>query len=152
VLTLVGFALLLWLLLVRPQARRQRELAHMQSTLEVGDEVMLTSGVFGVLRATDESEAHVEIADGVIIRVARGAIGSVVQESDQESDHDLDLGHVAVEAAHGGEEARGQHHLVPHLQRGLHVHKFPLATGLRSHEEEPEQEREAHQGRDREEI
>ena len=80
IVTLVGFALLLWLLLVRPQARRQRELAHMQSTLEVGDEVVLTSGVFGTVRGLDEAVAEVEIADGVTIRVARGAVGQVRSE------------------------------------------------------------------------
>ena len=79
-LTLVGFALLLWLLLVRPQTRRQRELAQMQSALEVGDEVMLTSGVYGTVRALDERVAQVEIASGVTIRVARGAVGQVVRE------------------------------------------------------------------------
>jgi preprotein translocase subunit YajC len=77
ILTLVGFALLLWLLLVRPQARRQRELAHLQSTLEVGDEVVLTSGVFGTVRGLDEDVAEVEVAAGVTIRVARGAVGQV---------------------------------------------------------------------------
>ncbi len=82
VATLVGFALLLWLLLVRPQARRQRELRHMQSTLEVGDEVMLTSGVYATVRGLDEDTAQVEIADGVTIKVARGAVGQVVQEVD----------------------------------------------------------------------
>ena len=85
VLTLVGFALLLWLLLVRPQTRRQRELARMQSTLEVGDEVMLTSGVYGTVRGLDEGVAQVEIADGVTVKVARGAVGQVVRE---ESTHD----------------------------------------------------------------
>jgi preprotein translocase subunit YajC len=80
IVTLVGFALLLWLLLVRPQARRQRELVHMQSTLEVGDEVVLTSGVFGTVRGLDEAVAQVEIADGVTIRVARGAVGQVRNE------------------------------------------------------------------------
>src|SRR5215470_9950392 len=79
-LTLVALAVLFWLLLVRPQSRRQRELAHMQSTLEVGDEVMLTSGVYGMLRSLEEDVAQVEIADGVTIRVARGAIGQVVRE------------------------------------------------------------------------
>jgi preprotein translocase subunit YajC len=78
VATLVGFALLLWLLLVRPQARRQRELAHMQSTLEVGDEVILTSGVYATIRGLEEGVAQVEIADGVTIKVARGAVGQVV--------------------------------------------------------------------------
>ena len=81
-LTLVGFALLLWLLLIRPQARRQRELAHMQSTLEVGDEVVLTSGVYGTVRGLDDSIATIEIADGVTMRVARAAIGQVVRSDD----------------------------------------------------------------------
>jgi preprotein translocase subunit YajC len=80
VLFLVGIAVLFWLLLVRPQARRQRELAHMQSTLEVGDEVMLTSGVYGTVRGLDEGVAQVEIADGVTVKVARGAVGQVVRE------------------------------------------------------------------------
>ena len=88
VLTLVGFALLLWLLLVRPQARRQRELRHMQSTLEVGDEVMLTSGVYGTVRGLHEDMAQVEIADGVTIRVARGAVGDVVTRDDDPAPDD----------------------------------------------------------------
>ncbi len=78
-LPLIGIALLFWLLLIRPQARRQKELARMQSALQVGDEVMLTSGIFGVLRGTQDDHVEVEIAAGTTIRVARGAIGSVVQ-------------------------------------------------------------------------
>ena len=89
-LTLVGFALLLWLLLVRPQARRQRELVRMQSTLEVGDEVVLTSGVYGTVRGLDEDVASVEIADGVTVRVARGAVGQVVRETPDRNDTEPD--------------------------------------------------------------
>ena len=80
VLFLLGIALLFWLVLIRPQVRRQRELAHLQSTLEVGDEVMLTSGIHGTVRGLDEDVARVEIADGVVIKVARGAVGQVVRE------------------------------------------------------------------------
>jgi preprotein translocase subunit YajC len=90
IVTLVGFALLLWLLLVRPQARRQRELAHLQSTLEVGDEVVLTSGVFGTVRGLEEAVAQVEIADGVTIRVARGAVGQLRGEQ-AEPEHAPDV-------------------------------------------------------------
>ena len=98
VLTLVGFALLLWLLLVRPQAKRQRELRHMQSTLEVGDEVLLASGVFGTIRGLDEDVAQVEIADGVTIKVARGAVGQVVRaEEAPDDDADTDNGEISEE-------------------------------------------------------
>ena len=90
VLFLVGIALLFWLVLIRPQVRRQRELAHLQSTLEVGDEVMLTSGVHGTLRGLDEDVARVEIAEGVVIRVARGAVGQVVQEAPARDDAEPD--------------------------------------------------------------
>jgi preprotein translocase subunit YajC len=79
-LFLVAIALVMYLLLIRPQSRRNRELATMQSSLSVGDEVMLTSGVYGTIRGLDDEAGtvHVEIATGVEIRVARAAIGQVV--------------------------------------------------------------------------
>jgi preprotein translocase subunit YajC len=91
VLFLAGIALVFWLLLVRPQVRRQRELAHLQSTLEVGDEVILTSGVFATIRGLEDTVAEVEVADGVTIRVARGAIGQLVpeQETDPVDDEEV---------------------------------------------------------------
>jgi preprotein translocase subunit YajC len=99
VLPFVVLALLFWLFLVRPQARRRRELMHMQSTLEVGDEVMLTSGVYGTVRGLDEDGdvARVEIAAGVTIKVARGAIGQVVKAVDRPADADADHGEVPEE-------------------------------------------------------
>ena len=78
-LPLVGIALLFWLLLIRPASKRQKELARMQAALRTGDEVMLTSGILGVLRDTSGDHLELEISDGVVIKVARGAIGTVVQ-------------------------------------------------------------------------
>jgi preprotein translocase subunit YajC len=77
-LPIIGIALLFWLLLIRPASRRQKELRRMQSSLDVGDEVMLTSGIFGRLVALENDNIHVEIADGVTVKAARGAIGQVV--------------------------------------------------------------------------
>lgn len=57
----------------------------MQSALSVGDEVMLTSGVFGTLRELADDRVGVEIAAGVIIHVARGAVGTVVQPEPAEA-------------------------------------------------------------------
>ncbi|GEP38486.1 hypothetical protein NPS01_21490 [Nocardioides psychrotolerans] len=51
----------------------------MQSALSVGDEVMLTSGVYGTLRELNDDRVGVEIAPGVVIHVARGAVGTVTQ-------------------------------------------------------------------------
>jgi preprotein translocase subunit YajC len=82
-LPLVGIALLFWLFIIRPTSKRQRELRTMQSSLDVGDEVVLTSGIFGTVRALDEGEVRVEVAPTVTIKVARAAIGSIATKHDQ---------------------------------------------------------------------
>jgi len=51
----------------------------MQSTLEVGERVMLTSGIYGTLRQVGDQTVDVEIADGVRVTVARAAIGQLVE-------------------------------------------------------------------------
>ena len=92
-LPFVGIALLFWLLMIRPAQRRQRAVRQMQSSLAVGDEVMLTSGMFGVLRSLDDDRVSVELAPGVVVEVVRGAIGQnvpsaegPVESGDEESD------------------------------------------------------------------
>ena len=50
----------------------------MQRGLAVGDEVMLTSGIFGMVRALDDETVALEVADGVTLRVVRAAVGHVV--------------------------------------------------------------------------
>jgi preprotein translocase subunit YajC len=77
-LPLVAIALLFWLLIIRPASRRQKDQARMQSALNLGDRVMLTSGIFGTVTELADDRLEVEIAPGVVITVARGAIGSVV--------------------------------------------------------------------------
>lgn len=50
----------------------------MQASLSLGDEVVLTSGIHGVVRSVDDEVVQVEVASGVTIRVARAAIGIVI--------------------------------------------------------------------------
>ncbi|MBZ5741177.1 preprotein translocase subunit YajC [Nocardioides mangrovi] len=76
-LPLVGIVLLFWLFIIRPASRRQKEMRTMQSSVSVGDEIVLTSGVYGTVRELDDEHVHLEIAPGVTIKVARGAIGTV---------------------------------------------------------------------------
>jgi preprotein translocase subunit YajC len=87
-LPLIGIVLLFWLFIIRPQARRQKELRSMQSSLSSGDEVMLTSGIFGRVQEVTDDHLIVEIATGVEIKVAPGAIGNKIHPVDavEESD------------------------------------------------------------------
>ena len=75
----------MYFLLIRPQKRRQREAATLQSSIEVGDEVMTTSGVYGFVTSFEGDIAWLEIDDNVQIRVARQAIQRKVDTSKGES-------------------------------------------------------------------
>jgi preprotein translocase subunit YajC len=79
-LPFLAIALIFWLLLIRPQQRRAKQVQSMQQALDVGDEVMLTSGVLGTLTEVGDETVGLEIAPGVTIRVARGAVGRRIDE------------------------------------------------------------------------
>ena len=65
-LPLVAIALLFWLLVIRPASRRQKARRPAAGrALSVGDEVMLTSGIFGTVRRCSTTASAVEIAAGV---------------------------------------------------------------------------------------
>jgi preprotein translocase subunit YajC len=89
-LPFVAVALLFWLLIIRPASKRQKDMSRMQSAVSVGDEVLLTSGVYGRVAELEDSVLHLTIADGVTIKVARGAIGSVVAPEEEPTDEVVD--------------------------------------------------------------
>jgi preprotein translocase subunit YajC len=78
----------MYLLFIRPQQRRNREIQAMQSRLGPGDEVMTGSGIYGTVTEIDEANGTVdlEISPEVVVRFARGAIARVVTQSAQ-GDH-----------------------------------------------------------------
>lgn len=71
----------MYFLLIRPQRRRQREQAAMQSAIDVGDEIMTTSGLYGFITGFDGDIVWLEIDDNVQIRVARAAVQRKVDTS-----------------------------------------------------------------------
>ncbi|WP_168929583.1 preprotein translocase subunit YajC [Nocardioides sp. GY 10127] len=75
-----------WLFLIRPQQRRAKETAAMQRSLEPGDEVMLTAGLFGTVVSIDDDRIQVELSPGTVVTVARGAIGQVVPPQVEEAE------------------------------------------------------------------
>ena len=75
----------MYFLLVRPQRKRQREAVALQQSVEVGDEVMTTSGLYGFVTGFEGDLAWLEIDDNVQIRIARQAIQRKVDTSKGES-------------------------------------------------------------------
>ena len=85
-LPLLLIVLLFWLMVVRPAARRQKEVARLQESLQPGHRVMLASGIFGTIRSLSDDRARIELAPGVEVEVVRGAVTSVDRPADASSD------------------------------------------------------------------
>ncbi|MGA0877540.1 MAG: preprotein translocase subunit YajC [Ilumatobacteraceae bacterium] len=75
--TLVFMALIggaMYFLMIRPQRRRLREAQELQRAIEVGDEIITNSGVYGFVNAIDGDVVWLEIADNTEIRIARNSM------------------------------------------------------------------------------
>ncbi len=85
-LPFVLIAVVFWLLLIRPQRRRQMELVRTQKALEIGDEVLLGAGIVARVATLGDEYLHVEVSPGVQMKVARQAIVRVLRPEEQPLD------------------------------------------------------------------
>ncbi|GAB6272272.1 MAG: preprotein translocase subunit YajC [Smithella sp.] len=70
-----------YFLMIRPQQKKQKELKTMLDNLAYGDTVMTSGGIHGKVTGLADAVITLEIADKVRIKVARSAIGAVLQKS-----------------------------------------------------------------------
>ena len=87
-LPLIIIMALLWLVLLRPQQRRAKNRREMLSKLEVGDEVLMSSGVYGRIASFDEQTVLVDIADNVRVKVTRDSIAERITYHEWEDESD----------------------------------------------------------------
>jgi preprotein translocase subunit YajC len=70
---------LFWFVLMRPARNQQKRVQELQHSLEVGDEVVLSSGIFGTVRSLDDGRVKIEVAPGTELTVARQAVVRTVE-------------------------------------------------------------------------
>lgn len=85
-----GFGLLLpillfipifYLLLIRPQQKKQKQWQEMLGKIKTGDRVTTTGGIRGVILSLKEDVIIIRVApDNLKMEVAKSAIASVIQE------------------------------------------------------------------------
>ena len=105
---IVPLLVIMYFLMIRPQQQRIRAQQEAIRSVEVGDEVVTAAGLIGTIVALDDEVVHLEIADGVEVRVARMAIGRRLAEADVVSaaDEPAELDDVDDDVEDYDEEAR----------------------------------------------
>lgn len=89
-LPLLVLGVLAYFLFIRPARNRAKDVQKLQNALSAGDEVMLTSGIFGTVQDIVDDQIRVEISPGVSVMVHRGAIGKIIRDVPAADVDDID--------------------------------------------------------------
>lgn len=81
-LLLIALFALAWIVLILPKQRELKRHNALVASLEVGDEVMTGSGFYGTLVAIDADTVHLELAEGLVVKLARRAVAAKVVHDD----------------------------------------------------------------------
>lgn len=65
-------------LFIVPQRKQKQKQADFLSKLGVGDEVVTSGGVYGVITHLEDDVAHLEVDTDVVIRVSKGSLARAV--------------------------------------------------------------------------
>jgi preprotein translocase subunit YajC len=76
---LLPFVLLLFI--VFTQRRRTQQVQAMQASLAVGEDVVMTSGLFGTIVALDDTVVTLDVGNGQTLRYDRRAVGMRAPEA-----------------------------------------------------------------------
>jgi len=92
---LIAVLIVPMVLMSRKQKKAMAQQQELQNSIEVGDRVMTTSGLYGTVADTDDdATVDIEIADGVVTTWLRAAVrekvGPDVVEDDVEEDEEVE--------------------------------------------------------------
>lgn len=77
---------LIWLVAIRPQARRRKELDTILDGLAPGDDIVTVSGIYGTVTEVEDGDTILlEIAEETDIRIAKGSIARIVDNKAEEA-------------------------------------------------------------------
>lgn len=85
ILMLVGFGVILYFFLWRPQSKRVKEHRDLITNLAKGDEVITNGGIVGKLSKLTDDFVSIAISEGIEIKVQRSAITTVLPKGTMKS-------------------------------------------------------------------
>src|SRR6187399_2334805 len=73
-----ALVLVFWFLMIRPQMKRQKEHRDLLGKLAKGDEVLTSGGIAGRVTDVGDNFVSVEVAEGTVVKMQKGAISAVL--------------------------------------------------------------------------
>ncbi len=82
-LPLILIFVIMYMLLIRPQQKKNKQHQELIKKLKSGDKVVTAGGIHGVIAGVKDKTVLIEAADGVKIEFSRGSVVSVNAETQQ---------------------------------------------------------------------
>lgn len=76
---------IMWVVMIRPQQKRAKELRERQSALKKGDNVVTIGGMHATVNAVNEGTVSLRLAEGVFAKFDKTAIARVVTKKTEQS-------------------------------------------------------------------
>ena len=77
----VGMLAIFYLLLIRPQQKRQKETQKMIDAIKKGDRVVTSSGIYGSVVGVKDNIVVLKVAENVKIEMLKTAVSGVVEKA-----------------------------------------------------------------------
>ena len=74
ILLMVGVFAIMWLFMIRPQQKRQKELMNFRKSLQSGDKVITAGGIYGTIKEIKDTYVLLEVDRNTDIRVDKSMI------------------------------------------------------------------------------
>ncbi len=78
IVLLVGFVIIFYFLMWRPQAKRAKEHKNLLSSLAKGTEVVTNGGVLGKVTRVDDNYVALEVSENVELKFQKAAVAAVL--------------------------------------------------------------------------
>ena len=85
---MVLLLVVMYVLMIRPQRQRQQQQQSMVEGANVGDDVLTTGGIYGMVTEAEGDDLVVEIAEGLQVHMTRRGIAAVLPPESEEDDED----------------------------------------------------------------
>jgi preprotein translocase subunit YajC len=79
---IIGMLAIFYLLLIRPQQKRQKETQRMIEAVRKGDRVVTASGLYGTIAGMKENIVVLKIAENVKVEMLKSSITGVVEKGE----------------------------------------------------------------------
>lgn len=74
ILMMVAIFAIMYFFMIRPQNKKQKEIANFRKNLEIGQSIITAGGIYGKIKEIEDNSVVVEIASGVKIKVDKNSI------------------------------------------------------------------------------